>query len=91
MVNVMDETGKIELTALLIQPRGTEGANVYTMCYWPLKGSEKQREVDKPVFDKLMELAGEPTYTEPNYWQFDDVEIDWPIQWDDVINEDRVP
>ena len=69
----------MELKALLIQ-----GDN-YRVFTEDERGREKWRNVERFTFFRILEAAGEPGYTEPNYWTYDNR----AIQWDDVYAESR--
>lgn len=72
-------TQQTELTALLIQ--GEPDKRRYRVYTQDDHGREKQREVEPAVFWAIHEAAGEPVYTEPGYWTYDNR----PIEWDDVL------
>lgn len=59
-----------KLSALMVQyPNGREREPVYS-AFWNQNGTEVRREVNRVVFWKLQSSAGEPTYSEPNYWSY---------------------
>lgn len=72
---------KRKVTALLMQPIGRDGAMVYRVYWQDERGREKHTEVDSAVFWAIQDAAGDPTYTEPGYWAYDNR----PIEWDDVL------
>ena len=55
--------------------------SIYYVTVEDERGREKCFTVDAATFDKILEAAGEPGYTEPNYWTYDNV----AIVWDDVF------
>ena len=72
-------TTQPQLTALLIQ--GEPGRRHYRVYTHDERGREKHTEVDSAVFWAIQEAAGEPVYTEPGYWTYDNR----AIEWDDVL------
>lgn len=59
-----------KLSALMVQfPNGHDREPVYS-AFWDQNGTEVRREVNRVVFWKLQDSAGEPTYSEPNYWSY---------------------
>ena len=75
-----------ELVAMLIQPRGAGGTNVFTVWTEDTRGKQRGVTVDEWLFNRIQDVAGEPSYTEPGYWTYDNQ----PIQWSDVFAEDRM-
>ncbi len=70
----------IFLNALLIQPIGATG-HTYSVFTENERGREQRREVTATEFWAIQEAAGEPSYTEPGYWTYDNR----AIEWDDVL------
>ena len=69
MQNLQSSTGR-RLAALLVQyPNGKDREPNYS-TFWNQNGREVRREVTRETFWKLYDLAGEPSYSEPNYWTY---------------------
>ena len=60
--------GQCKVTAMMIQPRGTEGAAVYTV-FWNVSGrGEIHRQTTGTEFWGMLLNMPEPDYSERNYW-----------------------
>lgn len=52
----------------------------HVICWRDSEGYEHQYTTNAAEFNAVMERAGEPTYTDGQYWAYDRA-----IEWDDVL------
>ncbi len=58
------------LSALMVQyPNGKDREPTFSV-FWRNDKREEREEIDRVKFWNLYETAGEPAYSEPNYWSY---------------------
>lgn len=64
------QNSKGKLIALMIQyMNGRDREPIYS-AFWEIDGKENRTEIERFEFWNLCDSAGEPVYSEPNYWVY---------------------
>lgn len=64
-----------QLTALMVQrPNGRDREPVFS-AFWRTAAGEARQELERGAFRALQDAAGEPAYSETDYWAYEGVAI----------------